>query len=100
MSEGEEPEDDPIPDMSVAAATPLFYANVAQAYAGPYDLTLEFGHKHPEMLATQHYQPVCRVAMSLSHAKTLLPILAKLIANYETEFGTIPAPGFDQLSKG
>jgi hypothetical protein len=37
--------------------------------------------------------------MSHSHAKTLLPILAKLIAEYETEFGMIPAPGFDQLSK-
>jgi hypothetical protein len=99
MEDDGDEQPDGVPDLSVAQSTPLYYANVVQVYAGPYDLTIEFGHKHPELLATEHYVPVCRVAMSLSHAKILLPILAKLIADYETRFGVIPAPGYDQLSR-
>jgi hypothetical protein len=45
----DEPDEQPVPDLTVAHSTPLYYANVAQMYAGPYDLTMEFGHKHPEL---------------------------------------------------
>lgn len=38
--------------------------------------------------------------MSLSHAKSMLPILARLIAEYENQVGPIPAPGFDDQAKG
>jgi len=39
------------------------------------------------------------VGMSLGHAKTMLPILARLIAQYESQFGTIPAPGYEDQAK-
>ena len=42
---------------------------------------------------------VVRVYMSHAHAKTMLPLLAKLLAEYEGLFGTIPAPGFEEMGK-
>jgi hypothetical protein len=80
---------------------PLAYANVVQMTIGPYDLVMDFGFRTPEQLLQQseEYVPVVRVAMSIAHAKTMLPILANLIAQYERQAGIIPAPGFDQLSR-
>jgi len=37
--------------------------------------------------------------MSLAHAKSILPLLAKVIQQYESQVGPITAPGFDQFSK-
>jgi hypothetical protein len=37
--------------------------------------------------------------MSLSHAKSMLPLMAKVIADYEQKFGQIPAPGFGDFSR-
>jgi hypothetical protein len=37
--------------------------------------------------------------MGLGHGKTMLPILANLIAQYEERFGVIPAPGYDEKAK-
>jgi hypothetical protein len=78
---------------------PFFYANVMQAHLGAFDFTIQFGYKPAEEQATTRYNPVCTVGMSLAHAKSMLPILAKLIATYESQFGTIPAPGYDEMSK-
>ena len=78
---------------------PFYYANVMRAHLGPFDLTIDFGQKPPEEQGTARYTKVCTVAMSLSHAKTMLPILARLIANYETSFGTIPAPGYEEQAR-
>jgi len=78
---------------------PFFYTNVMQAFLGPYDFVIDFGYKRPETAPAAAPDPACRVAMSLSHAKTMLPIIAKLIADYEGQFGKIPAPGYDDLSK-
>lgn len=78
---------------------PFFYANVMQAHIGAFDFTIDFGLKRPETAPSAAPDAQCRVAMSLSHAKTMLPIMAKLIAQYEEQFGVIPAPGYDQKSK-
>lgn len=74
------------------------YANVVQITTGPFDIVFDFGFKSPERARSQsaQYDIVSRVAMSLSHAKSILPILARQLAEYEGQFGDIPAPGFEQ----
>ena len=37
--------------------------------------------------------------MSLAHMKTMLPMMAKIIAEYEKTVGVIPAPGFEDIAK-
>jgi len=88
--------DPPVVDEQEA---PFFYANVMQAYLGAFDFTIDFGYKPPEEQGTARFTKVCTVGMSLSHAKTMLPILARLIAQYESSFGTIPAPGYEEQAK-
>jgi hypothetical protein len=80
---------------------PLSYANVVEIVAGPYDVVLDFGFRTPEATRRQstEWEPVARVAMSLGHAKSMLPILARVIAAYEQQVGVIPTPGFDEMSK-
>lgn len=81
--------------------TPLVYANVVQMTTGPYDLVMEFGFKTPEQTqrGSTEYETAVRVAMSLSHAKSMIPLLANQIAQYEQQIGEIPAPGFEDSSK-
>ena len=77
------------------------YANVVEFTVSPYDMVIDFGFKPPEQQrrgGTDH-EVVARVAMSLGHAKSMLPLLANMIAQYEQNVGTIPAPGFDDLAK-
>lgn len=79
------------------------YANVVQMAVGPFDMVLDFGFKSPEEAARGQeggYDVVARVAMSVGHAKSMIPLLAKLIADYEQRFGQIPAPGFDDFLRG
>jgi Protein of unknown function (DUF3467) len=78
---------------------PFFYSNVVQAHIGAFDFTFEFGYKPPEEAATARYEPRCRVVMSLSHAKTMLPIIARLIAQYEENVGPITAPGYEEKGR-
>jgi hypothetical protein len=80
---------------------PVVYTNVVQITAGPFDVVLDFGFKPPEQTrkGSPDYEIVARVAMSLAHAKTMLPILAKMIAEYEDKVGPITAPGFEDNSK-
>ena len=80
--------------------TPV-YANVVDFTVGPFDIVVDFGFKGPEesRRGSADYEVVSRVAMSLPHAKSMLPILAKLIADYESRIGPITAPGFDDFSK-
>jgi hypothetical protein len=77
------------------------YANVVQITTGPFDMVIDFGFKSPEKAraGSTEFEIVARVAMSLAHAKTILPILAGQIAEYEQKVGPITAPGFDQFSK-
>jgi len=68
---------------------------------GPYDIVLDFGFKAPEQTSkgSPEYEIVARVAMSLAHAKSMLPILARVIAEYEEKVGPITAPGFEGFAK-
>jgi hypothetical protein len=83
--------------------TPMpVYANVVEFTTGPYDLVIDFGFRSPEAAKrgdVTGYKNVSRVAMSLAHAKSMLPILARVIAEYEEQIGPITAPGFDELGK-
>ena len=79
----------------------LVYANVVHMTAGAYDVVMDFGFRTPEQTTRRstEYEPVARVAMSLSHAKSMIPILAQLISRYEQQAGPIPSPGYDELSE-
>jgi hypothetical protein len=76
------------------------YANVLMAAAGPFDVTLIFGQQ--DNAARTRATPdvpnreVVRVAMSWAHLKSMIPLLARMVAEYETQMGEIPSPGFDQ----
>lgn len=87
--------------MPDVAATPPVYANVVEVTLGPYDVVIDFGFKPPEATkrGSTEFEVVSRVAMSLGHAKAMLPVLARVIANYEQQVGPITAPGFDDMSK-
>jgi hypothetical protein len=76
------------------------YANVVEITTGPFDMVFDFGFRPPESSkrGSTEFAIVARVAMSLAHAKTLLPILSKQIAEYEQRVGPITAPGFDEFS--
>jgi hypothetical protein len=78
------------------------YANVVGITAGPFDIVMDFGFKPPEATSrgSTEYDPVVRVAMSLGHAKSMIPLLTRVIAQYEDQVGPITAPGFDDSSKG
>lgn len=83
------------------AETPQpIYANVLQITMGPFDMVLDFGFKSPERAraGSAEFDVVARVAMSLAHAKSMLPLLAKQIAEYESKVGPITAPGFEEFS--
>ena len=78
------------------------YANVVELTTGPYDIVLDFGFRGPESIRQGPeggYEVVARVAMSLAHAKSMLPLLARVIADYEENVGPITAPGFDSFGK-
>jgi hypothetical protein len=80
---------------------PLVYANVVQITTGPFDLVMDFGFKNPEQTqrGSTEYESVVRVAMSLAHAKSMVPIMANIIAQYEQQVGPITAPGFEDTAK-
>jgi Protein of unknown function (DUF3467) len=80
---------------------PLVYANVVQMTTGPFDLIMDFGFKNPEQTqrGSMEYETSVRVAMSLAHAKSMIPILANVIAQYERQVGPITAPGFEDKPK-
>jgi hypothetical protein len=76
------------------------YANVLQITTGPFDMVFDFGFKSPERTrsGSADFDVVARVAMSLGHAKSMLPLLARQIAEYEEKVGPITAPGFEEFS--
>ncbi|MBA3631079.1 MAG: DUF3467 domain-containing protein [Actinobacteria bacterium] len=84
----------------MADETPV-YANVFEATIGPYDVVFDFGFRTPEQGRRQSpdYERVARIAMSLAHVKTMIPIMAKLVAQYEEQWGEVPSPGFEGFAK-
>jgi hypothetical protein len=89
---------------------PRYYTNLVNVSLGSYDVVLTFLESDSTLLPatpptndswrTSGLAPKCQVVMSLGHAKALIPLLVKGIADFETRFGVIPAPGFDESSKG
>lgn len=90
-------DNNPVPERPV----PFVYANVLRITTGAYDLVMDFGFSTPEqtMQGSEEYEPMVRVVMSLAHAKTMIPILAQVIAQYEQQVGPITAPGFEDQPK-
>jgi hypothetical protein len=76
------------------------YANVVQMTTGPYDFVFDFGFKSPERAraGSAEFDIVARIAMSLGHAKSMIPLLTRQIAEYENKIGPITAPGFEEFS--
>ena len=67
--------------------TQPLYANVVNITVGAFDLVMDFGFKTPEQTQRRSadYELVARVAMSLAHAKSMLPLMARMIADYESK---------------
>jgi hypothetical protein len=75
------------------------YVNTVKVAGGPFDVQLVFGLSQPASVTATNEAPtideVVRVAMSWAHAKAMIPILAKVVADYESKVGEVPAPGFE-----
>ncbi len=86
-----------------SAEPPPLYVNALRVAAGAFDVLMEFGYKAPGPPTdppTDDFTVVARIAMSAAHAKTMIPVLAQVIANYEKSMGgPVPAPGFDKLGE-
>jgi hypothetical protein len=79
----------------------LAYANALTISGGPFDLTLVFGQQDAPIPAepSSPVRETVRVTMSWGHAKSMIPLLAKIVSEYEQRFGEIPAPGFGESWK-
>lgn len=80
------------------------YTNALKASGAAFDVTLVFGLLQPGPGAPADQPPVvsevARVSMSWGHLKSMVPLLARLVADYESKVGQIPAPGFEDQWKG
>ncbi len=79
---------------------PRFYSNAVNVSPTVHDLTVTFMQVDGTALPPEAVGPhepsvkaVCQVVMSIPHAKALLPLISRVIAQYETQFGVVPAPG-------
>jgi hypothetical protein len=91
-------------------APPRFYANVVNVASGPFDVTFTFLHtdttKLPDTAVSETkwggsgLSVECQVYMSLGHAKAMIPLIVRQIAEFEEKWGVIPSPGFDESAKG
>lgn len=81
---------------------PKVYTNLVRIHGGAYDVTIDFQQQPPgeEGKPPPQGETQVRVSMSWSHLKSMIPLMVKLVAEYEKGYGTIPAPGFDDFSKG
>jgi hypothetical protein len=78
------------------------YTNVVQFSVAPYDAEVKFFFRRADQQTETDIaklRTVARVTMSLSHMKSMIPIMARLVAQYEEQFGQVPAPGFEQFGK-
>lgn len=74
---------------SSAGHAPRLYVNAVRASGSGYDVILDVGFRshadeEPEVLA--------QLVMSWEHAKSLLPLLQKLIDGFEEQVAPIPKP--------
>jgi hypothetical protein len=85
---------------------PRIHANGVHLAAAAYDVTITFLETDPTILPEGQEGPhasrtgaVAQIVLPWGSAKGLLPLLVKMIAEYESKFGEIPSPGFDEMSK-
>lgn len=78
----------------------VVFANALTINGGAFDVMLVFGRQDQPIPVVPNSQPpvteVVRVGMSWGHAKSMIPLLARMVAQYEERFGAVPAPGFDE----
>jgi len=93
-------------DLQSEPELPRFHPNNLHLAIGPFDLTITWIESDPTIMPDEqvgpHGQPdraVAQTVLPLGMAKAMIPLLVKQIAQYESGFGEIPAPGFDALSK-
>lgn len=83
---------------------PGFYTNALKVTGGPFDVMLLFGLLQPgsggPAAPMTEITEVARISMSWGHLKSMIPMLARLVAEYESKVGQVPSPGFDDLWKG
>jgi hypothetical protein len=82
---------------------PRYYSNAVNVAATLHDITVTFSQAvmmaFPEGVDGPHrptLEPQCQVMMSYPHVKALLPLLSRAIADYENQFGEVPAPGINR----
>jgi Protein of unknown function (DUF3467) len=74
---------------------PRIYTNAVAINGGPFDVILIFGLQESAVGSGEHsVEEVARISMSWGHAKSMIPLLAKMVADYESKYGEVPAPGF------
>jgi hypothetical protein len=93
--------DEPAPQPTWKGAAEKVYTNAVAISGGPFDVTLVFGLQQQERPDRPGDRPaveeVVRVSMSWGHAKSMIPLLARVVADYESKVGEIPAPGFENF---
>ena len=78
---------------------PFVYSNAVHFSQGPFDITMDFGTHPARPEQKAHFQHAVRVVMSMSHAKSMLKVLADRIADYEQRFGIIPSPHYPAVGQ-
>jgi hypothetical protein len=93
--------DKPAPQVTWKGPGEQVYTNAVAINGGPFDVTLVFGLSQQEDPGKPQDRPtvqeVVRVSMSWGHAKSMLPLLARVVAEFESKVGEIPAPGFENF---
>jgi len=74
--------------------------------SGAYEVTITWLDWDPTILPEGQEGPhgspptaIAQTVLSYGAAKALIPMLVKMIAEYESKFGEIPSPGFEELGK-
>lgn len=83
-----------------------FHVNNFHLALASYDATLTFIRLNPttlpENINGQHtvtQKAEVEITMPIGLLKAMIPLVVKAVADYETQFGSIPAPGFDEEHK-
>lgn len=74
--------------VSSEAVIPRFHANAVSVGGGPFDVALDFGYRPTGDKPDAEWQ--VRVTMSWEHLSSLVPLLQKLVDQYESEVGPLP----------
>jgi hypothetical protein len=94
----------PVAEPNWVGQAERIYTNAMKLNGGPFDVMLIFGVMQPPPGApagqSAEVGEVARISMSWGHLKSMIPLLARMVADYESRVGEIPAPGFEDNWKG